>query len=112
MRTRTSSLAARISRVASNPSSTGMLTSMSTTSGLERPRELDRLAAVARLADDLDPLVGGEDRLERLGEQPVVVGDEHAERLRLLRAAGAPFILPVSVGLWKRTSTSGSRSCS
>ena len=59
----------------------------------ELPRELDRLAAVARLADDLDPLVCREDRLERLGEQPVVVGDEDAERLRLL-ARGHPFILP------------------
>src|SRR5436190_9724380 len=75
-------------------------------------RELDRLAAVARLADDLDPVVGGEDRLERLGKEPMVVGYQHAERLGLLRAARHPFILAVSVELWKRTSASGSRSCS
>src|SRR2546423_9136021 len=65
--------------------------------GAEPPRELDGLAAVACLADDLDPVVGGEDRLERLGEESMVVGDQHAERLGLLRAARHPSNLPVSV---------------
>ena len=38
--------------------------------------ERDRLAAVERSADDLDPLVGVEDQLERIDEQPLVVGDQ------------------------------------
>src|SRR5205823_12976510 len=80
--------------------------------GAEGARELDRLPAVARLTDDLDPVVGGEDRLERLCEQPMVVCDEDAERLRLPFARAHPPILAVSVDLWKRTSGLGSRSCS
>ena len=61
---------------------------------VESLRELDRLTAVTRLPHDLDPLVGREDRLERLGEEPVVVGDEDAERLRLRLARTHPSILP------------------
>ena len=80
--------------------------------GAEGASELDRLPAVARLTDDLDPVVGGEDRLERLCEQPMVVCDEDAERLRLPFARAHPPILAVSVDLWKRTSGLGSRSCS
>jgi hypothetical protein len=32
-----------------------------------------------RLADDLEPVVGGKDRGEGLGEEPVVVGDQNAD---------------------------------
>src|SRR5512135_1154890 len=80
--------------------------------GAELPRELDRLFAVACLTHDLDPLVGAENRLQRLREQPVVVRDEDAERLGLRPARAHPLILAVSVDLWKRTSGRGSRSCS
>ena len=45
---------APIRRVASMPSMRGMRTSISTTSGSQLAGELDRLGAVARLADDLD----------------------------------------------------------
>ena len=44
--------------------------------GPELARELDRLLAVGGAADDLDPPVEREDRLERLGEEQVVVGDQ------------------------------------
>ncbi len=51
--------------------------SISTTSGLRSPREPHRLPSVAGVPDDLDPVVAVEDRLERLGEEAVVVGYEH-----------------------------------
>ena len=45
------------------------------------PRRLgDRLDAVARLADDLDPLLQAEERAEPLADDLVVVDDEHADR--------------------------------
>jgi hypothetical protein len=47
---------------------------------MERLGELDGLAAVARVADDADPVVAGEDHLERLGEEAVIVRYEHANR--------------------------------
>ena len=56
-----------------------MLMSIRTTSG-SSAGELDRLRAVARVPDHLDPVVVGEDRLERLREEPVVVGDQDADR--------------------------------
>ena len=40
---------------------------------------LGRLTAVAGVGDDLDPVLPGEDRLERLGEEAVVVGYEDAD---------------------------------
>ena len=66
---------ATIAAIAPKPSTPGMLRSMSTTSG-EIACEADRLAAVERSADDLDPLVGREDQLERIDEQPLIVGYE------------------------------------
>jgi hypothetical protein len=45
-------------------------------------RQLDRLRTVCGLPDDLEPVVGSEDGFERLPEQPVVVGDEHADPVR------------------------------
>src|SRR5207249_2553651 len=44
--------------------------------GLELERELDRLGAVRRAADDLDAVVRVQDRLERLEEEALVIGDE------------------------------------
>jgi hypothetical protein len=32
-----------------------------------------------RLADDLEPLVGGQDRGEGFGEEPMVVGNQYAD---------------------------------
>ena len=57
-----------------------MLMSSSDHVRLQPARKLDRLVAVGRAADDLDPLVGREDGLERLREEAVVVGDEEADR--------------------------------
>ena len=37
--------------------------------------EIDRLAAVAGVRDDLDPLLPRENRLEGFGKQTMVVGD-------------------------------------
>ena len=45
---------------------------------LQRERLLDGLLAVAGAADDLDLRLGGQDRLERLGEETMVVGDQDA----------------------------------
>ena len=64
--------------------------SIRTTSGSSFRASSTASRAVARVPDDLDPLVADEDRLERLGEETVVVGDEHADRLGLLRAARHP----------------------
>ena len=59
--------------------------------GLQVVCEPTRLAAVAGVPDDLDPLVAAEDRLERLGEETVVVGYQHADRShRSLRARIVP----------------------
>ncbi len=60
-----------------------MLTSIRTTSGSSFRASSTASLPVARAAGDLDPLVAGEDRLEGLGEQAVVVRDENADRLRL-----------------------------
>ena len=45
---------------------------------LERAGELDRLLPVAGGPDDLDAVVVCEQRLDRLDEQRLVVGNEHA----------------------------------
>src|SRR5512132_125916 len=47
---------------------------------LELQRQLDCLRTVARAPDDLEGALAGEDRLERLGEQPMVVHDQDANR--------------------------------
>ena len=44
---------------------------------LELGRQSHGRLAVARVGHDLDPLVAAEDRLERLGEEAVVVGYQH-----------------------------------
>ena len=41
-------------------------------------RQVDRFAAVLREPDDLEALVRAEDRLQRRGEERVVVGDQDA----------------------------------
>ena len=70
--------------------------------GPELAREPDRLLAVARAADDLDPAVEREDRLERLGEEQMVVDDQDADHVgRKVRAWAT-----------EDRSASASRSCS
>jgi hypothetical protein len=49
---------------------------------LEAAGPLDRLRAIAGLANDGDPVVGREDGDEGLDEQLVVVDDEHANASR------------------------------
>jgi len=48
--------------------------------GPQLAREPDRGVAVVGAADDLDPLVGGEQPFERRGERRVVVDDQGADR--------------------------------
>ena len=63
---------------------------------LQRACELDRLASVGRPADDLDPRVAREHRLERLCEETMIVRDQHANRCDVLLAHLDPnAILPV-----------------
>ena len=69
-----------ICRVASIPSITGIRTSITTTSGARLRRELDRLPAVGRLADDLQVVLGVDQRGERGPQQRLVVDDEDAGR--------------------------------
>ena len=59
-----------------------MLRSSRTTSGLAPLGERERLAPVVREADDLDPLVGAEQRRRALAHEAMVVGQEHANRHR------------------------------
>ena len=66
-------------RVASMPSSSGMRTSISTTSGCEAPRLRDRLEPVGGLADDLDVLLGLEDHAEARPHERLVVDDQDAQ---------------------------------
>ena len=47
-----------------------------------RARARPRRSPSAARADDVDPPVGREDRLERLGEETLVVGDQHAHLVR------------------------------
>ena len=42
------------------------------------PRLLDRFHAVVRLGDDLEVIVGVEDRAQRGAREGVVIGDQHA----------------------------------
>ena len=71
---------ARMRRVASSPSSSGMRMSISTTVGLEAGRLVDRLEPVARLGDDLDVGLAGEQHPEAGAHHGLVVGDEDADR--------------------------------
>ena len=66
---------------ASMPLRRGIRTSISTMSGSSVDGQLDRLGAVAGLADDLDVGLLAEDHLQPTAEQRVVVDDEHADRL-------------------------------
>ena len=65
-------------RVASRPSSFGIWMSISTTSGCSRRGDRDRLLAVARLADDLEVVLGLEDQPEPGSHQRLVVGEHDA----------------------------------
>ena len=56
-----------------------MRMSISTTSGSQPPRLLDRLGAVGRLADHVDVLLGVEDHPEAGAHQRLVVGDQDAD---------------------------------
>ena len=52
---------------------------MRTTSGRSSRRELDGLAPVGGLADDLEPVLGVEDHAEAGADERLVVGDEDAD---------------------------------
>ena len=64
------------------PSTSGIRMSISTTSGRSARAMLDRLAAVGRLADDLDVGLGVEDHPEAVAHQGLVVGDQDADHRR------------------------------
>ena len=66
---------------ASMPPRRGIRTSISTMSGSSVGGLVDRLRAVARLADDLDVLLLAEHHLQAAAEQRVVVDDQDADRL-------------------------------
>ena len=69
-------------RVASMPSTPGMRTSISTTSGDEASTSRDRLGAVLGLADDLDVVAGVEDHAEPRPHQRLIVGDDDPDASR------------------------------
>ena len=69
----------RSRRVAWSPSSSGMRMSMRTTSGRELAGAVERLGAVARLADDLDVVLGFEDHAKAAAHERLVVGDQDAD---------------------------------
>ena len=75
--------ALRICRVASRPLSSGMAMSMTTTAGAQLPGQLHRLAAVLRLADDLDVAFGLQQRPKPLADDRVVIGQQHGDRLHV-----------------------------
>ena len=56
-----------------------MRMSIRTTSGLSSPRRLERLLAVACLADDLDVRLGLEDHAEAGAHQSLVVDDQDTD---------------------------------
>ncbi len=70
---------ATISRVASMPFITGICTSMSTTSGSRRRVSVDRLGAVAGLADHLDVVLRLEDEAQAGAHQLLVVGQHQLD---------------------------------
>ena len=72
-----------ISLVAARPSIRGMWMSIVTRSGRSSLRQLDRLDAVDRLADDLDLRVGGEDLHQQGAGGRGVFGDEDADHATL-----------------------------
>ncbi len=96
-------------RVASNPSTTGIFTSIRITSGRSSRASIDGLLAVLGDPDDVDPIVFAEHRHQRLGKEPVVVGDEdsdgplngrrreHGERLK---PVVAPRVVQTSALSW------------
>ena len=79
IRTRADASAARIRRVASRPSSSGMRMSISTTVGRKRAAFSTASSAVAGLGDDLDVLLAGEEHAEAGADHRLVVGDEDAD---------------------------------
>ena len=71
---------ALISAVAAIPSSPGISRSITTTSGSERRRGLERAVAVGRLADDLEIVVQVEEIAHAAADHRVVVDDQDADR--------------------------------
>ena len=67
-------------RVASIPSSRGIRTSISTTSGRERPHSVDRGSTVVGLADHLDVGLGRQDHPQPGPDQRLVVDEDHPDR--------------------------------
>jgi hypothetical protein len=53
--------------------------------GLAQRREVDRLRPVGRDADDLDARVELEERPQSVGEDQLIVDDQHAHRLSVRR---------------------------
>ena len=91
-RTRTPGKRLRISRVACTPSITGILRSISTTSGRGRRNALEGLGAVAREAHHLDLRRGAEDRAQSLADDLLIVADEDAyHRSGIVRRTALPF---------------------
>ena len=83
-RTRAALPAATIRRVASMPSTTGMRTSMRITSGTHSTASSTALAAVFRLADDVDVGACLEDQPEPVSHECLIVGDQDANAHRSL----------------------------
>ena len=71
--------ARQIWRAASTPSISGIVTSISTTSGWSSTARATASMAVGRLADHVEALVEHRS-LERVPEHPVVVGEQQADR--------------------------------
>ncbi len=69
-----------IRRVASNPSITGIRTSISTTSGSSRRASRHGLEPVAGLGDDLDVGLSRQQHGEAAAHQGLVVGDDDTDR--------------------------------
>ena len=71
--------AARMRRVASMPSSSGMRMSISTTVGRKRAAFSTASSPLRGLGDDLDVLLAAEQHAEAGPDHGLVVGDEHAD---------------------------------
>ena len=69
-----------MARVASIPSSTGIRTSISTTSGARSPDLADRLGAVGRLAHNLQIILALQDQAEAHPQERLVIHQQDADR--------------------------------
>ena len=76
-----------------------MRMSISTTSGVEPARLLDRLEAVGGLADDVEVVLGVEDHPEAGAHERLVVGDQDAHRAH---AAASTVVSSATSGSFAR----------